>query len=111
MPSSAHSFPPPQHQSLPHPQLPPPQNLLYPPAQTLQNEATLSYNANKSAIGTLARPDEGEGYDSGIALIDTLPQDKQRQIYAVVSGIQKRMKQVQTDLDLLKRTLGMGDVK
>lgn len=45
--------------------------------------------------------------DRGTALIDTLPRQKQRQVYGLVSGLQGGIEHLQRELDSLKRALGI----
>ena len=47
--------------------------------------------------------------DGSIALIDTLPKNKQRQIYGIVSGLAGGIEHLQRELDSLKRALGIDD--
>lgn len=55
------------------------------------------------------REDTG-GNDSGTgALIDSLPKNKQRQVYGVLSGLQAGIEHLQRELDALKRTMGVED--
>ena len=44
-----------------------------------------------------------------VALIDTLPKHKQRQVYGLVSGLQGGIQHIQRELDSLKRALGIDD--
>ncbi|TAQ91050.1 hypothetical protein B7494_g584 [Chlorociboria aeruginascens] len=43
------------------------------------------------------------------ALIETMPKNKQRQIYGLVSGIQGGIEHLQRELDTLKKALGIDD--
>lgn len=52
---------------------------------------------------------EDTGYEDGVALIDTLPKTKQRQVYGLISGIQGGILTLQRELDSLKRALGIDD--
>lgn len=54
----------------------------------------------ESTIGN----EEGSG-----ALIDSLPKNKQRQVYGLVSGLQGGIEHLQRELDSLKRALGIDD--
>jgi hypothetical protein len=47
--------------------------------------------------------------DDGVALIDTLPKNKQRQIYAFVSGLEGGIENLRRELISLKRALGIDD--
>lgn len=47
--------------------------------------------------------------DGSVALIDTLPKNKQRQVYGLVSGLQGGIEHLQRELDSLKRALGIDD--
>jgi len=47
--------------------------------------------------------------DSSVALIDTLPKSKQRQVYGLVSGLQNGIQGLQRELDALKRALGIDE--
>lgn len=47
--------------------------------------------------------------ESSSALIDILPRTKQRQVYGLVSGLQGGIQQLQRELDLLKKALGIDD--
>jgi hypothetical protein len=60
----------------------------------------------RTSIDQGRREDTG---DDGIALIDTLPKSKQRQVYAVISGLQGGIEHLQRELDSLKRALGIDD--
>lgn len=51
----------------------------------------------------------GPDSSNGIALIDTLPKTKQRQVYGVISGLQAGIEQLQRELGALKKSLGVGD--
>lgn len=46
---------------------------------------------------------------SSVGYIDTLPKARQRQLYGIVSGIQGGIKHLQSELETLKRALGMDD--
>jgi hypothetical protein len=43
------------------------------------------------------------------SLIDSLPKNKQRQVYGLVSGLQGGIEHLQRELDSLKRALGIDD--
>ena len=47
--------------------------------------------------------------EGSAAFIDTLPKNKQRQLYGLVSGFQNGIGQLQRELDSLKRALGIDD--
>jgi len=47
--------------------------------------------------------------DGSVALIDTLPKNKQRQVFSLVSGLQSGIEGLQRELDSLKRALGIDD--
>ena len=73
-------------------------------------------NAGESNGSSLRRNLEQEvheetvGNEEGsVALIDTLPKNKQRQVYGLVSGIQGGIEHLQRELDSLKRALGIDD--
>lgn len=55
------------------------------------------------------REDAGGNDSSTGALIDTLPKNKQRQLYGVLSGLQGGIENLQRELDSLKKTLGVED--
>lgn len=52
---------------------------------------------------------EDTGEDGSVALIDTLPKNKQRQVYGLISGLQGGIEHLQRELDSLKRALGIDD--
>jgi hypothetical protein len=59
---------------------------------------------------TASREDtSGPDAINGLALIDTLPKTKQRQVYGVISGLQAGIEQLQRELGALKKSLGVGD--
>ena len=64
------------------------------------NQASPLENGYRGSI------DQGDTED-GIALIDTLPKNKQRQVYGLVSGLQGGIEHLQRELDSLKRALGI----
>lgn len=45
----------------------------------------------------------------GVAMIDTFPKSKQRQVYGLVSGIQNGIQGLQRELDALKKALGIDE--
>jgi len=47
--------------------------------------------------------------DGSVALIDTLPKNKQRQVYMLVSGLQSGINHLQSELEALKKALGIDD--
>ncbi|KAE8444496.1 hypothetical protein EG329_000480 [Mollisiaceae sp. DMI_Dod_QoI] len=47
--------------------------------------------------------------DGSVALIDTLPKNKQRQVYGLLSGLQSGINHLQSELDALKKALGIDD--
>ncbi|KUJ06265.1 uncharacterized protein LY89DRAFT_743991 [Mollisia scopiformis] len=47
--------------------------------------------------------------DGSVALIDTLPKSKQRQVYMLVSGLQSGISHLQRELEALKKALGIDD--
>jgi hypothetical protein len=47
--------------------------------------------------------------DGAVALIDTLPKSKQRQVYGLVSGLQNGIQGLQRELDSLKKALGIDE--
>ncbi|KAF4635049.1 hypothetical protein G7Y89_g3047 [Cudoniella acicularis] len=56
------------------------------------------------------RREETVGNEEGsVALIDTLPKHKQRQVYGLVSGLQGGIEHLQRELDSLKKALGIDD--
>lgn len=55
------------------------------------------------------REDSVPNEESSLPLIDMLPKHKQRQLYGLVSGLQGGIKHLQTELDTLKKALGMDD--
>lgn len=61
---------------------------------------TAEQERRESTIGN----EEGSG-----ALIDSLPKNKQRQVYGLVSGLQGGIEHLQRELDSLKRALGIDD--
>lgn len=61
---------------------------------------------NHPSPGYRGSIDQG-GSEDGIALIDTLPKNKQRQVYGLVSGLQGGIEHLQRELDSLKRALGI----
>lgn len=56
-----------------------------------------------------ANRDQTLGYSSGGPYIDSLPPSKQRQLYGIVTGIQGGIKHLQSELEILKKALGMED--
>lgn len=56
------------------------------------------------------RREDSRGDDSGMSpIIDTLPKNKQRQLYGVLSGLQGGIEHLQRELDSLKKALGVED--
>ena len=49
------------------------------------------------------------GNDEGLSIIDSLPKNKQRQVYGLVSGLQGGLDHLQRELDSLKKALGIDD--
>ena len=47
--------------------------------------------------------------EGSVALIDTFPKSKQRQVYGLVSGLQGGIENLQRELDTLKKALGIDD--
>ena len=47
--------------------------------------------------------------ESSAALIDLLPKNQQRKVYGLVSGLQGGIQQLQRELDLLKKALGIDE--
>lgn len=64
-----------------------------------------SYQSNVEA----AKEEGAVTEDGSVALIDTLPKNKQRQVYGLVSGLQGGIDHLQRELDSLKRALGIDD--
>ncbi|TVY82795.1 hypothetical protein LSUE1_G002254 [Lachnellula suecica] len=63
-------------------------------------------NSSEQAKGEETVMDERRG---SVALIDTLPKHKQRQVYGLVSGLQGGIEHLQRELDSLKRALGIDE--
>jgi hypothetical protein len=55
------------------------------------------------------REDTGGGEEGSGALIDSLPKNKQRQVYGLLSGLQGGIEHLQRELDSLKKALGIED--
>jgi hypothetical protein len=91
-----------------------------PPSYTIEaittNGTSTSNTTGGGGVGgpfthRAAREDTG-GNDSNAGsavIIDTLPKNKQRQVYGVLSGLQAGIEHLQRELDALKRTLGVED--
>jgi len=70
---------------------------------------------NTGADGYKSNLDQGRreetvvNEEGSVALIDTLPKNKQRQVYGLVSGLQGGIEHLQKELDSLKRALGIDE--
>ena len=49
------------------------------------------------------------GNEDGSTIIDSLPKNKQRQVYGLISGLQGGIEHLQRELDGLKRAMGIDD--
>jgi hypothetical protein len=103
----------PQPQTQPHYQ---PQSYPQPELQRQSPVQQPKYSGGERNGNGLSRRTEQERRESTIgneeasgALIDSLPKNKQRQVYGLVSGLQGGIEHLQRELDLLKRALGIDD--
>lgn len=72
-------------------------------ANSLSNGSSNSFRHREDTAG------HDSGTSSGQAVIDSLPKNKQRQVYGVLSGLQAGIEHLQRELDGLKRALGVED--
>lgn len=81
------------------------------PAPQLPNTTLLESNggAFRSVTEQGRQEDTVLNEEGSVALIDTLPKNKQRQVYGLVSGLQGGIEHLQRELDSLKRALGIDD--
>jgi len=79
-----------------------------PPQQTY-NGAESNGGSYGNSLDQGKREDTVNNEDGSMALIDTLPKNKQRQVYGLVSGLQGGIEHLQRELDSLKRALGIDD--
>ena len=79
-----------------------------PPPQTY-NGAESNGGSYRNSLDQGRREDTVNNEDGSVALIDTLPKNKQRQVYGLVSGLQGGIEHLQRELDSLKRALGIDD--
>jgi hypothetical protein len=91
-----------------------PQPQPQPQVQTQSPVQRPMHNGGESNGYGLRRNMEEERRESTIeegpvALIDSLPKNKQRQVYGLVSGLQGGIEHLQRELDSLKRALGIDD--
>ena len=73
-----------------------------------------SYNSTPNTNGYQQNVEQGVREATvmdgdGVALIDTLPKSKQRQVYGLVSGLQNGIQGLQRELDALKKALGIDE--
>jgi hypothetical protein len=82
-----------------------------PPTPTPQSFNSVSENNSsfRQSKEHAKRDDSIVHEDGGVALIDTLPKSKQRQVYGLVSGLQNGIQGLQRELDSLKRALGIDE--
>ena len=94
---------------------PPPANYSIEPATNGTKNHTHTNNSSGGGASFTHRNarEDTVGNDSNagsvVAVIDTLPKNKQRQVYGVLSGLQAGIEHLQRELDALKRTLGVED--
>lgn len=84
------------------------QPVVAPPQQTY-NGAESNGRSYRNSLDQGRREDTVNNEDGSMALIDTLPKIKQRQVYGLVSGLQGGIEHLQRELDSLKRALGIDD--
>lgn len=73
------------------------------------SDSTGSFRGRQNSVREQARREETYNDDGGVALIDTLPKNKQRQVYGLVSGLQNGIQGLQRELDSLKKALGIDE--
>lgn len=66
-------------------------------------------NSAKPPMIDLTGKEQPAGYSGTGPYIDSLPPAKQRQLYGIVTGIQVGIKHLQSELEVLKKALGMED--
>ncbi|KAF8857948.1 hypothetical protein BDZ45DRAFT_726412 [Acephala macrosclerotiorum] len=102
------------------------------PSQTVEHRDSIGWAAvNQAASGPSPQPFSNIGESSGgsyrgateqgrreettmiddgsVALIDTLPKNKQRAVFGLLSGLQAGINHLQSELDALKKALGIDD--
>lgn len=68
-----------------------------------------SFGGRQNSVREQARREDTFNDDGSVALIDTLPKSKQRQVYGLVSGLQNGIQGLQRELDSLKKALGIDE--
>jgi hypothetical protein len=79
------------------------------PPQPTYNGAESNGDNYRNSLDQGRREDTVNNEDGSVALIDTLPKNKQRQVYGLVSGLQGGIEHLQRELDSLKRALGIDE--
>jgi hypothetical protein len=88
---------------------------LLPPPSQLSVHNNNGVGSNESGNRSNQDQDQGKreetvvNEEGSVALIDTFPKSKQRQVYGLVSGLQGGIENLQRELDTLKRALGIDD--
>jgi hypothetical protein len=76
------------------------------------------FESPSNSVGRTVQPERREPLrheeiipkeESSAALIDRLPKNQQRKVYGLVSGLQGGIQQLQRELDLLKKALGIDE--
>lgn len=80
-----------------------------PIARKMDNGAEINGQVLHNNSDQGRREDTATVDDGAVPLIDTLPKNKQRQIYSLVSGLQGGIGHLQKELDMLKKALGIDD--
>jgi len=97
-------MPPPTQQSTTNNGLPS-HSAPQPPPLNSPNNA----NGGKPPLINLTRKEQPAAYSGTGPYIDSLPPAKQRQLYGIVTGIQVGIKHLQSELEVLKKALGMEE--
>lgn len=79
------------------------------PADIKHNHVRGSNGGSYQSNVEVGRDERAMTEDGSVALIDTLPKSKQRQVYGLVSGLQGGIDHLQRELDSLKRALGIDE--
>jgi hypothetical protein len=80
-----------------------------PSPQAFNNVGEGNAGSYRSTIEQGRREETTIMEDGSVALIDTLPKNKQRQVYMLVSGLQSGINHLQSELEALKKALGIDD--
>lgn len=79
------------------------------PARPASNGADRNGAFTPRSIERERREGTGGNEDGAVPLIDSLPKNKQRQVYGALSGMQRGIEHLQREIDSFKRTMGIED--